>query len=206
MPTTGEYGAAGGYGDFEAHKTVATRIGFHYTRSDEDRQEQPGTEAPDNVQVRLSDGNIVFKPELFGKGISVTDVLYQMESLDAGVKHRGLALEGEYYWRRLSDFRGTGIASLPFDHMMDTGFQLQASAMVVPKTAQLYLSGSKIFGNYGNPSDLRFGANVFPWKNQSVRWNTEFLHLNRSPVGSLSYPYTVGGNGLVFHTNLEVNF
>ena len=207
MPTTGEYGAgAGNFGDFEGHKAVATRIGFHYTRSDEDRQEQPGTEAPDNAQIRLSDGNIVFKPGLFGQGVNVSDVFFQMESLDAGVKYRGLALEGEYYWRRLSDFRGTGIASLPFDHLSDTGFQLQSSAMVVPKTAQLYLSGSKIFGNYGNPSDLRFGANVFPWKSQSVRWNTEFIHLNRSPVGYTSVPFAVGGNGLVFHTNLEVNF
>ncbi len=206
MPTTGEFGAASGFGDFEGHDAVATRLGIHYTHSDEDRQEQPGTEAPDNVQIRLSDGNVVFTPGLFGPGINVTDVVYQMESLDAGVKHRGFALEGEYYWRRLSNFRGTEIGSLPFDHLTDTGFQLQASAMVVPKTAQLYLSGSKIFGNYGNPSDVRFGVNVFPWKNQVVRWNTEFLYLNRSPVGYLSVPFTVGGNGPVFHSNLEVNF
>ncbi len=96
MPTTGEYGAGSGFGDFERHDAVATRLGIHYTRSDEDRQEQPGTEAPDNVQIRLSDGNVVFTPGLFGPGISVTDVVYQMESLDAGVKHRGFALEGEY--------------------------------------------------------------------------------------------------------------
>ena len=108
-------------------------------------------------------------------------------------------LEGEHYWRRLSNFRGTGIAALPFDHLTDTGFQLQASAMVVPRTAQLYLSGSKIFGNYGNPSDVRFGLNVFPWKNQMVRWNTELLYLNHSPVGYLSVPFALGGNGPVFH-------
>jgi hypothetical protein len=206
MPTTGEFGAASGFGDFEGHDTVATRFGIHYTHSDEDRQEQPGTEAPDNAQIRLSDGNIVFKPGLFGPDINVTDVVYQMESLDAGVKHRGFALEGEYYWRRLSNFRGAGIGALPFDHLTDTGFQLQASAMVVPKTAQLYLSGSKIFGNYGKPSDVRVGVNVFPWKNQVVRWNTEVLYLNRSPVGYLSVPFTVGGNGPVFHSNFEVNF
>jgi hypothetical protein len=206
MPTTGEFGAGSGFGDFERHDTVATRLGFHYTYSDEDRQEQPNTEAPDNAQIRLSDGNIVFKPELFGAGISVTNVVYQMESLDAGVKHRGVALEGEYYWRRLSNFRGTSIATLPFDHLTDTGFQLQASAMVVQGTAQVYLSGSRIFGNYGKPSDVRFGLNVFPWQTKGVRWNTELLNLRRSPVGSLSLPYTVGGNGFVFHSNIEVNF
>ena len=131
------------------------------------------------MQIRLADGNVVFTPGLFGPGINVTDVVYQMESLDAGVKHRGFALEGEYYWRRLSNFRGAGIGALPFDHLTDTGFQLQASAMVAPKTAQLYLSGSKIFGNYGKPSDVRFGVNVFPWKNQVIRPAIEHgLHRN----------------------------
>ena len=206
MPTTGEFGAGSSFGDFERHDAVATRLGVHYTYSDEDRQEQPGTEAPDNAQVRLSDGNIVFAPGLFGPGVNVTDVVYQMASLDAGVKYRGFALEGEYYWRRLSNFRGTEIGALPFDHLTDTGFQLQASAMVVPRTAQLYASGSKIVGDYGKPSDLRFGVNVFPWKNQMVRWNAELLYLNRSPVGYLSVPFAVGGNGPVFHSNLELNF
>ena len=109
MPTTGEFGAGSSFGDFEGHDAVATRLGIHYTRSNEDRQEQPGTEAPDNAQIRLSDGNIVFTPGLFGPGINVTNVVYQMESLDAGIKHRGFALEGEFYWRRLSNFRGTEI-------------------------------------------------------------------------------------------------
>ena len=206
MPTTGEFGPTSGFGDFEGHDAVATRLGIHYTRSNEDRQEQPGTEAPDNAQIRLSDGNIVFTPGLFGPGINVTNVIFQMESLDAGVKHRGFALEGEFYWRRLSNFRGTEIGALPFDHLTDTGFQLQGSAMVVPKTAQLYVSGSRIFGDYGKPSDVRFGVNVFPWKNQMVRWNTELLYLNRSSVGYLSVPFTVGGNGPVFHSNFELNF
>jgi hypothetical protein len=51
-----------GFGDFDRHERVATRVGVHYTYSDEDRQSQPGTEAPDNTQIRLSDGNIVFTP------------------------------------------------------------------------------------------------------------------------------------------------
>ena len=148
MPTTGEFGATGGFGDFEGHDTVATRLAVHYTRSDENRQSQPGTESIENVQIRLSDGNIVFTPDLFGNGIAVSDVVDQMESIDAGVKHRGFALEGEVYWRQLLNFRGTGVEALPFNHLTDVGFQLQASAMVVPKTAQLYVSGSKIFGDY----------------------------------------------------------
>ena len=45
MPTTGEFGASSQFGDFEGHDALATRIAGHYTRSDEDRQSQPNTEA-----------------------------------------------------------------------------------------------------------------------------------------------------------------
>lgn len=207
MPTTGEYGPRGGaFGDFEGHEDVATRVGAHYTRSDEDRQSQPDTEAIENAQIRISDGNIVFTPRLFGEGINITDVVYQMASFDAGVKYRGLSLEGEYFWRRIDDFRGTGIDQLSFDALTDTGFQLQASAMVMPKTLQVYVSGSKVFGDYGDPSDMRAGVNFHPWKNRVVRWNNEFLYLRTSPVGALSLPYPVGGRGPVFSSNFEVNF
>jgi hypothetical protein len=206
MPTTGEFGHGGGFGDFEEHTSLATRFAAHYTRSDEDKQSQPSTEAIENSQIRLSDGNVVFTPGLFGPGVGVSDVMFRMSSADAGFKYRGLAVEGEYYWRWLDNFRGPGTETLPFTSRFDHGFQLQTSAMVNPQTLQIYLSGSKIFGQYGNPSEWRTGVNVYPFKNQVVRWNTELMYLKRSPVGSLSVPFTVGGNGPVFHTNFEINF
>jgi hypothetical protein len=206
MPTTKEYGAKPSFGDYERHDRLATRLGAHYTRSDEDRQSQPNTEAIENAQIRISDGNIVFKPGLFGPGISIQKVMYQMSSIDAGMKYKGLALEGEVYRRWVDHLSGTNTDQLPMDVLMDSGFQLQLSGMVVPKALQLYVAGSKIYGQYGDPSDVRFGANWFPWKNQVARWNLEVHHLNDSPVGALSLPYTVGGNGNVYHADFEVNF
>lgn len=206
MPTTGEFGRAGAFGDYDRHEKLATRLGAHFTTSDEDRQSQPNTESFDNVQVRLSDGNVVFQPGLFGTGIAITDVMYRMSTVDAGLKYRGFSAEGEYYWRWLDDFRGPGTDLLAFDEVDDHGFQLQTSAMLVPETLQFYLSGSKIFGDYGDPSEVRAGVNWFPWKTKAARWNAEFIHLDGSPVGALSLPYPVGGNGPIFHANLEVNF
>ncbi len=94
LPTTGEFGLYGTFGDYDDHQTVATRLGAHYTHSLETAQEQPGTNAIENSQIRLTDGSIIFTPNLFGPGISVDTVDYQMMSLDAGVKYRGLSLEG----------------------------------------------------------------------------------------------------------------
>jgi hypothetical protein len=203
MPTTGEFGA--GFGDFEQHDKLATRLGIHFTRSRENRQSQPGTEDFQNTQIRLSDGSIIFTPNLFGPGTTITDVTYKMTSFDGGIKLHGYSLEGEYYLRWLDDFRGSGRAgNLP--GVFDQGFQIQTSAMVVPKTFQIYGGGSTIFGQYGTPYDARIGTNVFPWKNRVLRWNTEALYLYKSPVGNLSLPYVVGAKGWVFHTNVEMAF
>jgi len=204
MPTTGEFGPRGDFGDFEHHDTLATRLGAHYTYSQENYQGQPDNDDFENVQIRLSNGGIIFTPGLFGTDIWVQDAVYQMSSLDFGLKYHGFALEGEHYWRWVDNFRGPNTAGL--ESLFDHGFQLQASAMVIPAVLQGYVSGSKVYGEYGDPSDFRIGANWYPWKNHVVRWNAEYLHLNRSPVGGLSLPYAVGGNGPVFYTSFEVNF
>ena len=199
---TGEYGQ--GFGDFEQHKEVASRFGIHFTRSNENKESQPNSDSFENTQLRLSDGSVIFTPDLFGPGITITDARYRMLDADGGVKYRGFALEGEYYWRWLDNFKGPnteGLAPL-FDH----GFQLQASMMVVPKTLQIYGGASRINGQFGKPWDFRSGVNWFPWENKVVRWNTEWLYLRNSPVGYSSVPFVIGGRGSVFHSSLELAF
>ncbi len=205
MPTTGEFGKRGGYGDFEGHQKMATRMGFHFTRSEETKQSQPAdTNSFENVQIKLSDGNSIFKPHLFGTGIAVENATYHMSSVDAGAKYHGFSLEGETYWRWVTQFRGPETGSIPTLH--DTGFQIQASAMVSPQTLQAYVSSSKVFGQYGDPWDGRIGMNWFPWKTESARWNVEYIQLHKSPVGGLSLPYATGGTGPIFYCNFMISF
>ena len=204
MPTTQEFGPLGAFGDFEGHQDLATRIGVHFTHSTEELQSQPGTEDIDNTQIRLTDGSIIFTRNLFGPGINVDEVNYQMASIDAGLKYRGFSLEGEYYWRKLSKFRGTGVSN--FDDITDDGYQLQASAMLMPKLLQLYIGTSGIFGDFGDSSEFRAGFNYFPMRQRGLRLNGEWLNLNDTPVGYTAVPYPVGGNGNVYHVNFELNF
>jgi len=204
LPTTGEFGLYGTFGDFDYHEKVATRLGVHYTHSLEDKQSQPGTNSIENSQIRLTDGSVVFTPDLFGPGITVEQVRYDMMSLDAGVKYRGMSLEGEYYRRWLSNFTGVNTGGIA--DITDNGYQLQSSAMVVPKILQLYLSGSQIFGHYGNGSEVRAGENWYLVKDRGLRLNAEWIHLSHCPVGYTAVPYPVGGNGNVLHINLEMNF
>ena len=70
----------------------------------------------------------------------------------------------------------------------------------------MYLSGSQIFGRYGDASEVRAGENWYFMKERGLRVNAEWIHANKSPVGYTAYPLPVGGNGHVFHINLEMNF
>ena len=160
LPTTGEFGLWNGFGDYDAHEKLATRIGVHYSHSLEEKQSQPGTEGIENSQIRLTDGSVIFTPNLFGPGITVNEVDYRMSSVDAGVKYKGMAVEGEYYWRWLSNFTGINTSSIA--NINDTGYQLQTSAMVVPKALQLYFGASQIFGDYGDPWEVRVGRELVP--------------------------------------------
>ena len=204
LPTTGEFGLYGTFGDYDFHEKVATRLGVHFTQSTEDNQSQPGTNSIENSQIRLTDGSIIFTPDLFGPGISVEQVRYEMASVDAGIKYKGFALETEYYWRWLSDYTGPGTGVI--EDIDDHGFQVQASAMFVPKVLQAYAGGSAILGDFGDGSELRAGVNWYPLQKRGLRLNVEWIHLNRSPVGYTAVPYAVGGNGDVYHVNFEMNF
>jgi hypothetical protein len=90
--------------------------------------------------------------------------------------------------------------------MTDSGFKDEASAMAVPRILQLYVSGSMIDGEYGDPWDARAGVNYYPFATPIVRWNTEYLYVRRSPVGALSLPMAVGANGGIIYSSFLVNF
>jgi hypothetical protein len=204
MPTTGEFGPSAGFGDFENHQAVATLFSAHFTHSTEDPQSQPNSESIENTQLRLSDGTLLFAADAFNTPGRITEARYQMMALDAAVKYRGYALEFEYYTRWLDHFKVEGI--VPVTDLYDTGFQLQASAMVVPEKLMLYLSGSKIFGEYGDPADIALGLNWYPFERREARINVMGLYTDHSPVGYTAYPVPVGGNGFTFVTDFSFAF
>jgi hypothetical protein len=127
-----------------------------------------------------------------------------MMSVDGGVKYKGLSLEGEAYWRWLTNFTGVNTGGIA--DITDTGYQLQSSGMAIKDVLQVYLSGSQIFGRYGDSSEVRVGESWYFTKQRGLRLNTEFIHVNHSPVGYTAYPMPVGANGNIIHVNLEMNF
>lgn len=204
-PTTGEFGKPDVFGDFYPHQQVATRIGAHFTSSDEDAQSQPDAQAPENSQLRLSDGSTIFAPSLFGPGVWIQKARYQMVSGDLGAKYKGVSVDLAWYMRTISDLRGIGVDTLGITRFEDQGFQAQVSAMVLPRVLQAYAGYAYINGEYGDPWEWRGGLNIFPARDQEIRFNLEYIHTEKSPVGALSLPYLIGGTGGIINLNFMLN-
>ena len=204
MPTTGEFGEASGFGDYDYHEKVATFLGLHMSRSAETAQGQPSVDDFENSQIRLTDGTLLFSPDPFLTGGKIEEARWRMASIDLGVKYKGFSLEGQWYWRWVDKFKTIGY--LPVDEIKDNGFALQASAMPIRDLLQAYVTGSKIWGANGNPTEFAVGLNVYPFKRREVHVNFEALKLDRSPVGGYHMPIPVGGDGWAFLTDWVVMF
>jgi hypothetical protein len=181
LPTTGEFGPRGAFGDYESHENLATRFNFAFTYSPEDRQAAVGTPAG-NTTLRLSDSLNIFDTSAFAPGVTVEKARYQLISGSVGIKYHGLFLQGEGYDRKLDNFVADG--PLPASVVRDYGFYVQLGYMVVPKRVELYGATSYIFGQYGNSKEFIIGGNYYPWNTRNARLNIQLINVDHSPVSS----------------------
>jgi hypothetical protein len=206
MPTTGEYGPAGAYDDFEMHEQLATRFGFSIVSSPrEDRASQPSASQPDATQIRLADSLLLFQTGSLAPGVTIQKANYQTRAIDASAKYHGFSIVAEAYYRKLQDFLpAVGSAPLPagLSSITDKGFMVQTGFFPILKTLELYLSTSQIKPQ----TDLGFrrsyevlgGVNWF-WRHTRLqRVNFQAINVTRSAPSSV-FGYYVGGlTGWIF--------
>ena len=195
LPTTGEFGPRGAFGDYEWHESVATRFNLAYTYSPEERQSPIGTPAG-NTTLRLADSLNVFDTGALVNGVTVERTHYQMLSAAAGMKYHGFWLQGEGYGRRLDNFVADG--PLPVGVVRDSGFYVQVAKMIVPNRFELYGATSYIFSDYGHPKEFIIGGNYYPWNTRNIRLNTQLINVGHSPVSSTFGFYIGQLTGQVF--------
>jgi len=206
MPTSGEFGSRGGFGDYERHKTLATRFGFSYTHSPETRGNQPDPESgPDNVQIRVSDASLLFGPSSLAPGVTLQTAHFNLYAMDAGLKYRGFAIQSEGYVRNLDHFEFLS-GSLPYHSIRDNGFYTQASYTLPSRTIELYALTSQIFGQQVYSYEYGGGTNYRPFHTQNFRVNADVKRIVRSPVDSL-FGYYIGGlKGMTVSISSDVFF
>ena len=210
MPTTGEFGPRGGFGDLEEHQQVATRFGMSAAHARENRAAPLSQPNPNETQVRLSDGVYAFEEGALADSVTVDYLDYDVVSFDAGFKYRGFAFQGEYTIRRLSNFEAIDLrtmsdAKLDDDSLVDQGFFVEAGHMVVKEKLMLYAAGSYLFDEWErNPWEVGGGASLYPFGNRSWRINMHLLHIDKSPAGSNFGYYTSGQTGTILSLGTDI--
>ncbi|MGE0624390.1 MAG: DUF3011 domain-containing protein [Pseudomonadales bacterium] len=207
MPTTHEFGPRGAYGDWEFHEELATRFGVSYTFSPEERYSSI-EEGPDNTALKLADSLNVFATGSLAPGVTVTDVDYEIVSVDAGIKYRGFFLQTEFYNRTLDNFRADGL--LPVGKINDWGFYVQGSFYPIPQKLEIYAATSQIFGDedagFDRSWEYLLGMNYYPFNTRNHRLNLQVMDVNKSPVSSTFGYYTGGQDGTTVAAAFSIFF
>ena len=195
----GDYGPPGKsrniYDDYFASKNVRVRFGTAFTRSREDRFSNLDQSSPENTSIYNSDGVLFFSTGALAPGVTVDKATYRMSATDFGVKWNGLAVNGQYFMRWLSDFESDG--PLPLASTFDRGGEVSASYFVEPKTVSLYGRGSWVRGQFGNSHEYGGGVKWFFLPTERLWLNAELFKIDRAPYSGAFTPYTAGMTGWV---------
>jgi hypothetical protein len=195
----GAYGEPGKsrnmYDDYFASDNVRIRLGTAFTRSREDRFSNLDQSSPENTSMYNSDGVLTFSTGAFAPGVTVQEATYQMLAVDGGLKWNGLAVNGQYFFRWIDDFKADG--PIPLESTFDHGFELSASYFVVPKEMVVYGRGSMVNGEFGDSWEAAGG---FKWHFLPTErmWLTgEVMYVHKAPYSGAFTPYTTGLTGWV---------
>jgi hypothetical protein len=193
----GDYGGTGKsrnmYDDYFSSKKVRIRIGTSFTRAREDRFSNLDTSTPENTSMYNSDGVLLFSTGAFAAGVTVDEATYKMSAIDAGIKWRGLAVNGQYYSRWVDDFHADG--PLPLASTFDNGFELSAGHFVIPKKLNVFGRGSVVYGQFNNAWEYAGGFKWYFLRTERLWLSGEAMRYHKVPYSGAFTPYTAGMTG-----------
>jgi len=183
------------YDDYFASEKVRIRLGTAFTRSREDRFSNLDQSSPENTSLYNSDGVLTFSTGAFRPGVTVDKATYKLWAADGGIKWKGLAVNGQYFMRWLSDFEADG--PLPLASTFDHGGELSASYFVKPKKLMPYVRASWVRGQFGNSYEYGAGVKWHFVPTERLWFNTEVFRINKAPYSGAFTPYSAGMTGWV---------
>ncbi len=183
------------YDDYFASNDVRIRLGTSFTKSREDRFSNLDQSSPENTSLYNSDGVLFFSTGALAPGVTIDQATYRMWAADGGIKWKGLAVNGQYFMRWLTEFEADG--PLPLTSTFDQGGEISASWFVGPKTWMLYGRGSWVRGEFGDSHEYGGGVKWFFLPTERLWMNTELFRVHRAPYSGAFTPYTAGMTGWV---------
>jgi hypothetical protein len=195
----GAYGEPGKsrnmYDDYFAQVNTRIRIGGALTSSREDRFSNLDQSSPENTSMHNSDGVLTFATGAFAPGVTVQEAKYELAAIDGGMKRNGLAINGQLFFRRVSDFVADGV--IPIQSMNDHGFELSASYFVVPRKVAVYGRGSAVYGEFSDSWEYAAGVKWHFLDTERMWVSGELMKVNKAPYSGTFTPYTSGLTGWV---------
>ncbi|MFM7107299.1 MAG: hypothetical protein ACKOZU_01615 [Planctomycetaceae bacterium] len=192
-----------GASDMEWHDDPVVRVGTSGVYAPTYTTPIPGINPEDTI-VRLSDGTPIWLNGALGPGSAVDHYLFQLASVDAAWKWRGVGVFCEYYFRLLNDFQGTGTFNR--SSVYDQGGMAFLSWCFVPRTYEAYVRSSAVTGPYGTGQEYGGGLNWYLKKSRQARLTLEGLYMDKNPAQNILYPYRAGYSGTAIQTQLLVIF
>jgi hypothetical protein len=195
----GDYGEPGKarnmYDDYFGYQDTRIRLGTAFTRSREDRFSNLDQSSPENTALHNSDGVLTFSTGAFAPGVTVDNATYTMWAIDGGLKRRGLAVNGQYFFRWIDNFQADG--PLPLDSTYDHGFELSAIYFISPQKFALYGRGSYVFGEFNDSWEYAGGVKWHFLPTERLWLNFELMRVEKVPYSGTFTPYTSGLSGWV---------
>ncbi len=185
--------------DLEFHESLATRVGAGAAYSMIDAR---GTTEYNALRTVDSGQTLASILPTFTEGYSVA-----LFSLDASMKYRGLSLTYEYYFRNISNLRGTTLPNL-FDH----GMWLESGYFIVPQKWQCLARWSRVQGDSGtlganaeSSEEIAIGA-VRYFREQHLKLTADVTYLNGAPIFSPILDISPGDIGWLYRVQMQFSF
>jgi hypothetical protein len=190
----GDYGPPGKsrnmYDDYFSSSDLRIRLGTSFTSAREDRFSDLDQSSPENTSMHNSDGVLTFSTGAFAPGVTVEEATYRMLAIDWGMKWHGWAVNGQYYFRWINNFKADG--ALPLKSMFDHGFELSAGNFLIPRRLTVYGRGSMVFGEFRDSWEAGIGAKWYFVPTERMWLAGEVMRMVNVPYGGTFTPYTAG--------------
>jgi hypothetical protein len=185
--------------DFEMHDRLAVRLGLGFAGSTIERF---GTTEFNRLRVVDSGATLA---SILPATVSGYDV--SLFAIDASLKYRGWSSTLEYYFRNVSDFRGSAIPEL-----FDQGFWFQIGKFIVPRKLELVARWSRVDGDSGTlgngeqSAEEVAGAVAWYFRENQAKLVFDVTNLDGAPISSRTLDITPGNRGWLYRTQIQFSF
>ena len=195
MPTTGEFGPRGGFGDLEHHEKLATRFGSSYAYAPDEYRAAPLDQPkPNETQLRLSDGVYAFETGALADSVTVEYPAIQRAGHRRRAQVPRLVVPVGVLTAQAFRFRGRWPATVDVGHGLRRPGPL--GYMVVPRRALDVVSGGYVWDQFKRyPYEFSPGLSFYPMGTRSWRLNLHTINVHKSPTGSSFGYYAAGQTG-----------